>query len=309
MPGQRTRKVFLNADVAGESTEYWEDQWSRIDLAGAEYRHREHPAATMRLLERFVPSSGRILEAGSGACTYTAALRSPSRTVVGVDLTARALAAAGRQWPDLGLVGADIRALPFPDDAFNCVISLGVVEHLEEGPGEALAEHARVLAPGGVLLVSVPWISLVKWTKDVWHFDVRRQPTYEARGRLVTSCARAGYSHGPGRFHQYEFATTRWHHYLEAAGLSVRSDHPHLVSAGVGELAMPWRSKARPVNSDLANGTPATTTPTPVTPRRGDRVRRVVIQEVATSPLERIVETVAQRALGHMIMTVAYRTS
>ena len=45
--------------------------------------------------------------------------------------------------------------LPFPDDRFGAAVSLGVLEYVSE-PSVALRELARVVEPGGSVLVSVP---------------------------------------------------------------------------------------------------------------------------------------------------------
>jgi SAM-dependent methyltransferase len=79
-----------------------------------------------------------------------------------VDLTRRPLDGAVA-------CGADVRRLPFTDGAFSLVLCVSTLEHIgldntryaalvEAKPGdiEALAELARVLLPGGRLLVTVP---------------------------------------------------------------------------------------------------------------------------------------------------------
>ena len=45
-------------------------------------------------------------------------------------------------------LSSDSRALPFPDDSFEAVLSMGVLEHVED-PGASLDEIRRVLVPGG----------------------------------------------------------------------------------------------------------------------------------------------------------------
>ncbi len=69
---------------------------------------------------------------------------------VGLDLSPSALASARRH----GVVGVcgDALRLPFADASLRCVVAGEVLEHLTDLP-TACAELARVLAPGGTLVV------------------------------------------------------------------------------------------------------------------------------------------------------------
>jgi SAM-dependent methyltransferase len=59
--------------------------------------------------------------------------------------------------PGLDLVVADGRSLPFEDESFDHAYSISVLEHIEEpGDAEALAELARVVRPGGRVIVTLP---------------------------------------------------------------------------------------------------------------------------------------------------------
>ena len=77
--------------------------------------------------------------------------------VVGLTRSAEAaeLASAAHPAPNAAYEMAELPALPRPDDSFDAVVALGVVENLAEPEG-LLAEIRRVLRPEGVLLVSVP---------------------------------------------------------------------------------------------------------------------------------------------------------
>jgi SAM-dependent methyltransferase len=56
----------------------------------------------------------------------------------------------------------DAHALPFAPAAFSNVVGIDVLHHLA-APGIALAEIARVLAPGGTCLLIEPWAGPVGW--------------------------------------------------------------------------------------------------------------------------------------------------
>jgi SAM-dependent methyltransferase len=55
-----------------------------------------------------------------------------------------------------GIRNEDITRLTFPDDAFDCVFSIDVLEHVPEYKA-GLAELARCLKPGGKLLLTAPF--------------------------------------------------------------------------------------------------------------------------------------------------------
>jgi SAM-dependent methyltransferase len=83
-------------------------------------------------------------------------LRKRADEVVGIDVSEGAVAAA-RRYPDFHAECADVRDLDFADDSFDAVISNSTLDHLEtiDVIRAALRELARVLAPGGVLVVSL----------------------------------------------------------------------------------------------------------------------------------------------------------
>jgi SAM-dependent methyltransferase len=50
---------------------------------------------------------------------------------------------------------SDVRDLPFRDDSFDAIYSMGTIEHFDETE-RAVAEMARVLRPGGRAIIGVP---------------------------------------------------------------------------------------------------------------------------------------------------------
>ncbi len=104
---------------------------------------------------------GRLLDVGCGARPYQPLLPEPVRSF-GVD----AAPAAGTRADAWGQAAA----LPFADGAFDTVLCTQVLEHVPD-PAAALAEMARVLAPGGRLILTAPqsW-SLHEEPHDYWRF-------------------------------------------------------------------------------------------------------------------------------------------
>lgn len=79
--------------------------------------------------------------------------------VVGIDIshvvTTRARANATRENFEAALLRADIRDLPFRDDSFDVIYTMGTIEHVAEYR-HVLTEIRRVLKPGGTAIIGVP---------------------------------------------------------------------------------------------------------------------------------------------------------
>lgn len=114
--------------------------------------HRGRQATVQRLLERYAPAAARILDVGCGTGATTLCLRRFG-TVLGLDLGARALELArGR---GIAVARASAARLPARRGAFDLVVALDVLEHLEDDLAAA-GEMREVLRPGGLLLATVP---------------------------------------------------------------------------------------------------------------------------------------------------------
>ncbi|WP_156756145.1 class I SAM-dependent methyltransferase [Actinokineospora pegani] len=98
----------------------------------------------------------RVLDAGCGSGSLSAALRDRGAVVTGIDASAAMLALARRRLGvDAALHVGDLNGrLPFADGAFDDVVASLVLHYLRDW-GPALAELRRVLKPGGRLIASV----------------------------------------------------------------------------------------------------------------------------------------------------------
>jgi len=102
----------------------------------------------------------RVLDVACGEGYGSALLATVAPSVLGVDIDAATVAharAAYADRPGLRFAAGSAAALDLPDASIDLVVSFETIEHLPEDLQPAmLAEIARVLAPGGLLLLSAP---------------------------------------------------------------------------------------------------------------------------------------------------------
>ncbi|TDW88172.1 pimeloyl-CoA biosynthesis protein BioC [Kribbella pratensis] len=103
------------------------------------------------LLDLLGPGSGPCLDIGCGTGRNFESIRASGRTVVGLDYSIDQLRRA-RMRTDGPLMHGDAAALPFADESFDTAITLWTSTDVDDF-GAVLLEAARVLRPGGVLVV------------------------------------------------------------------------------------------------------------------------------------------------------------
>ena len=104
---------------------------------------------------------GRVLDigCGDGFLLHRVGRRLPDAELVGLDAEARGLELARQKLAEQGqtaeLVEGDCTAMDFGDQSFDLALCADVIEHLEAREA-CVAEAARVLRPGGRLLLTTP---------------------------------------------------------------------------------------------------------------------------------------------------------
>ena len=186
----------------------------------------------------------RVLDVACGTGYGTAMLaRAGATRVNGFDCSPDTVAFAERSWPlpnvRFGVANAD--RLPVPDASYDIYVSFETIEHVEDDHA-LLTEAARVLSPGGLLLVSTPNRELLDPGTSIEDKPANRFHTREYRGDEIADRLRG------------HFASIDWYgqspfspHYI--ARLSRLGRHWPALAVRLHQLrktlGWPWESPQR----------------------------------------------------------------
>ena len=244
---------------------FWSEHWGGHTVAELLAIARTSPLTD--LICATLPRGGPVLEAGCGLGQYVLLGRERGWPVVGVDWSHPALVAC-RRVAAVPLAVMELRALAVRDGVLAAYVSLGVVEHDEAGPDALLSEARRVLGPGGVALVSVPYLNGARCLAA---------PIIRRRNRAI---ARDG-----GRFYQYAFSRRELVSALARNGFATRALHPY--------------DPARLLRRAFGAHRPAPTPDGAAPPHRARGVEALARRLLYTEP--------SLRLLGHMLLAVAVK--
>jgi SAM-dependent methyltransferase len=198
--------VYKSVDVGIEASQLFWAHDSVDDHVGlCEYE------TTLPVFLSQLPKDEVILDAGCGLARWVFYLRQRGYRVAGADNAPAALAQAMRYARSAPLFAADTLRLPLRDGSLGAIISLGVIEHAPEGPGKALRELHRVLKPGGVALIAVPYNN--PWRRCLINHLRRLRDWQKQRAGLNL------------QFAEYRFSARELAGFLGAAGFEVLSVH------------------------------------------------------------------------------------
>lgn len=150
--------------------------------------------ALLGMLDRCVERDGqRVLDVGCGAgnMVHHLARYGP---VIGFDNHLKPLAVARARGYVVGQGQGE--AMPFPDGAFDIVAALDTIEHVQD-EAAILGECARLVRPGGLLVLTGPAFMFLWSQNDVVNHHYRRYTLGELRRKLAAHglrVRRAGYN-------------------------------------------------------------------------------------------------------------------
>ena len=136
----------------------WRDVYEQEGVEGAIYRKRLD--IVLRWIDELaIPTGLKVLEIGCGAGRCTVALAQRGYIIHAMDSVDGMLNSTQEHAIQAGVSSSvttslgDAHNLPFPDGSFGLALAIGVIPYLHF-PQKGLSEMARVLRPGGFLLVT-----------------------------------------------------------------------------------------------------------------------------------------------------------
>jgi ubiquinone/menaquinone biosynthesis C-methylase UbiE len=119
---------------------------------------RDHAVEQLR---RWLPAAGKagttIMDIGCSSGFFLKLLLQcfPDSVIVGADCVRDPLERLSRSLPDIPLLQFDLTKCPLPDQSFDGLVLLNVLEHIEDDLA-AVRQVLRILKPGGIAVIEVP---------------------------------------------------------------------------------------------------------------------------------------------------------
>ena len=155
------------ADRQRRSDDFFTGLAERWDRIRAEY---DHPEISLGTVAALVDPGLRVLDIGTGTGAMLPVLGHAAGTVVALDNSAAMLARARTLCRTEGLAGVTlcngtVEALPFVDGAFDACHSAMALHHVSD-PAAAVREMARVVRPGGRVMITAFGSHREEWMRD-----------------------------------------------------------------------------------------------------------------------------------------------
>lgn len=139
----------------------WDNMWTARTIE-QEVEACDIESSPRELFLKYLSKKDKIVEAGCGFGKWVIYLHRLGYDILGIDNNAFAISKLKEYDETLQVEEGDILNINYPDNYFDAYISMGVVEHFEEGPQAALNEAYRLVKPGGLIFVSVPTVNMIR---------------------------------------------------------------------------------------------------------------------------------------------------
>ena len=230
-------KSFNNKKY-GEGKDFWDNTWERTGLYSFTQIEND---PLLYWFRKYFDKQGKILEGGCGPGYWVKYLSECGYDIVGVDNAPKIVEKINNELPQLDISLGSVFDLDFPDNYFSGYYSGGVVEHFETGPDKIIDEAFRVLKPEGYLLLTVPYLNLMR------RFDMMipsltssklSGPSLKMDGkdtiwRMVSSYGSEDADNDDYIFHEYIMTRKEICKRIKAAGFNIVEVSPFSIKYGM----------------------------------------------------------------------------
>jgi len=150
-----TSKELVRSSFSERATE-WMACYAGAEGTTLEQRNlMSRQRLALEMLDSAVRPPAKILDAGCGSGELAAKLIDRGYDAHGLDIAEPMIHFARTRFGSHRFQVGDIENIPFPDNTFDAVVCLGVVEYLDSDD-QALREISRILKPAGIALLATP---------------------------------------------------------------------------------------------------------------------------------------------------------
>lgn len=231
------RKLFY-FDHNPRST-LWDDMWTSRTIE-QEIAATQIETAPRVMFLHYIPKNGKIIDGGCGFGKWVIFLNNLGYNIVGVDNNELSIQKLKEYNNSLKVELGNILKLNYPDNFFDAYISMGVVEHFEEGPLQALNEAYRILKPNGLIFLSTPTVNILRQiiiqpVQNIinrLHGIIKKLLSYLAESKEETEMFELDRS-GRGKtkkyyhFEEYRFSIKEIQFFLKKSNFEVIQTVPH----------------------------------------------------------------------------------
>lgn len=192
--------IFYAKSVPADNPSFWPDYWLHEP---SEFNEKFMPEYT--LFRRHVPPGAKVLDAGCGTGFATRAMLAQGYRAVGIDFDEFSVTRSARERGYFPAAVADVTRLPYGNGVFDATFICSVAEHVPSGAETAIRECARVLRSHGTIVVTLPYVNMVRKIYA---------PFYRIAAKVRARRA-------PLRFNQYVYTRSEVIRLLQASGFDV----------------------------------------------------------------------------------------
>jgi len=184
---------------------------------------------------KYLTKKDKTIDAGCGFGKWVIFLSNRGYNITGIDNNEYAISKLNEYNSALNIKQGDILNFEYPDDYFDAYISMGVVEHFEEGPLPALKEAHRILKPNGLIFLSTPTVNIIRKLFGQFTLDLINkipgifQLILKLFGNTMAKNSKISIGNGKKYKHfiEYRFSISELQAFLEDSKFKIIETLPH----------------------------------------------------------------------------------